>query len=47
MMKHPGAARGEHAAELLQARGFKARALTGGYPAWLMLNPEPDEGRGE
>lgn len=47
LMKHPGASRGARAAELLQARGFEARALNGGYPAWLTLNPEADGGRDE
>lgn len=34
-MYHPGSSRGERAAELLQALGFDAGALAGGYPAWL------------
>lgn len=46
-MYHPGSSRGERAAELLQGRGFAARALTWGYPAWLALNPEPDGNKGE
>lgn len=27
--------------------GVRARALNGGYPAWLALNPGADEVRGE
>lgn len=46
-MVHPGGSRGERAADLLQARGFEASALNGGYPAWLKLNGDgrdkPDE----
>lgn len=34
-MYHPGSSRGERAADLLQALGFQASALNGGYPAWL------------
>jgi rhodanese-related sulfurtransferase len=33
-MHHPGRSRGEHAAAALAARGYAARALDGGYPAW-------------
>ena len=46
-MYHPGSSRGERAAALLQAMGFEATALNGGYPGWLNLNPDksdkPDE----
>jgi rhodanese-related sulfurtransferase len=34
-MYHPGSSRGERAADLLESLGFRARALNGGYPAWL------------
>lgn len=39
-MYHPGRSRGEQAADLFQMRGYSARALNGGYPAWLDLNAE-------
>jgi rhodanese-related sulfurtransferase len=46
-MYHPGSSRGERAADLLQAKGFEASALNGGYPAWFDLsaskNDKPDE----
>jgi phage shock protein E len=34
-MYHPGSSRGERAAALLQALGFDASTIAGGYPAWL------------
>lgn len=37
-MYHPGSSRGERAAELLTARGFEARVLNGGFPAWHELD---------
>ncbi|HEX6121710.1 MAG TPA: rhodanese-like domain-containing protein [Ktedonobacterales bacterium] len=33
-MQHRGASRGERAAQLLRERGYPARALDGGLPAW-------------
>ncbi len=33
-MRHRGDSRGERAAALLRERGFQARALDGGLPAW-------------
>ena len=44
-MYHPGSSRGERAADLLQALGFQASALNGGYPAWLEVTEKdkPDE----
>jgi rhodanese-related sulfurtransferase len=33
-MHNPGYSRGERAAEELGARGYRAVALEGGYPAW-------------
>lgn len=44
-MYHPGSSRGERAADLLESLGFRARALNGGYPAWLneTEKDKPDE----
>lgn len=44
-MYHPGSSRGERAADLLESLGFRARALNGGYPAWLNATDKdkPDE----
>lgn len=44
-MYHPGNSRGERAADLLQALGFQASALNGGYPAWMdtTKKDKPDE----
>lgn len=39
-MYHPGTSRGERATDLLQACGFDARTLQGGFPAWLKLNAD-------
>jgi rhodanese-related sulfurtransferase len=36
-MHHRGESRGERAAAMLRERGYKARALDGGYPAWSEL----------
>jgi rhodanese-related sulfurtransferase len=33
-MHNPGYSRGERATEVLSARGYRAMALSGGYPAW-------------
>lgn len=42
---HPGSSRGERAADVLESLGFRARALNGGYPAWLNATEKdkPDE----
>lgn len=33
-MHHRGESRGERAAALLREKGYEARTLDGGYPAW-------------
>lgn len=46
-VRSPEVSKSAHAAELLQARGFDARALNGSYPAWLALNPGADGDKSE
>lgn len=33
-MQHRGSSRGERAAQLLREKGYAAKALEGGFPAW-------------
>jgi rhodanese-related sulfurtransferase len=42
-MHHPGQSRGERAAALLHARGYRASALNGGFPAWREAGLPVDE----
>jgi rhodanese-related sulfurtransferase len=44
MMQRKGASRGERAATLLRARGYTARALDGGLPAWSAAGHPTDKG---
>ena len=48
LMRHRGDSRGERAAALLRERGYDARALDGGLPAWeaagLPVERTPGEG---
>jgi phage shock protein E len=43
MMKHPGDSRGERAAKQLEALGFEASLLEGGFPAWQALHKKSEE----
>lgn len=42
-MYHPGSSRGERAAMLLQAHGYEATTLNGGFPAWMRLGEPVQE----
>ena len=44
-MRHKGASRSERAAALLRERGYNARALDGGLPAWQAIGGAVDTGR--
>jgi rhodanese-related sulfurtransferase len=43
-MHHRGGSRGERAAQLLRERGYPARALDGGFPAWREAGLPVEEG---
>jgi phage shock protein E len=42
-MQHPGSSRGERIAELLEIRGYDARVLAGGFPAWREVGLEAEK----